>query len=171
MNLQSLSSGLPKPWLDIACNKITCNELVVAVQPSNSQLFQLVQGVSSPAVGSTTALCDVNQIVNPNVNLVANTYTAPVAQFVDVSLKGVTSLGNNVTNPLISPLVTLTVNGVDVAGAVVINTITLPAFGSIASNLNTIVQLQAGDVLGYRVTNVVVATLFSQFYSFSGVVV
>lgn len=169
MNLQQLNSPLPKPWLDIACNKLTCNELVTPVQPVNTQLFQCYQSLPLPAVGSTTMICDTAEIVNPNFNIATNRYTAPSNQYVQVILKGNTAFGG--TGGSASTTLSLTINGAVVNGQSVSSNVALNANGSLPISLVGVVRLNAGDVLGILVNNFVSATMISQFYSLCGLVV
>ena len=66
MNLDQLSSPLPKPWLNIACDTLTCRQLIVDPVPGFSDAFSyysnLGGGLSIPALTSIGGLCQTVEI-------------------------------------------------------------------------------------------------------------
>ena len=169
MNLQQLQSNLPKPWLDIQCNKLTCNEIVVPVLPSNVQLFACYQSVARPATASQKILCDTVLIANPNLNIATNVYTAPSTQFVQVTLQGVIGLG--ASGATITSSVTLTVNDLTQPTPTMVQSVAVGSNGLTPITCSGIVRLNAGDRLGYSVDNSVSVGQYTQFWALTGTVV
>jgi hypothetical protein len=77
MDLNILNSGTPdsKNFLNIVCNSITCNEVIAPPLPNSS--FNLNFTGQAPLTANLTNPCNALGIPNDDVNLAANTYTAP----------------------------------------------------------------------------------------------
>lgn len=149
MNLQQLSSPLPKPWLDIACDVLACRSLAV----QNPAVFSSTQSGSAFINGATyTNLCNVADIATPAYDPITNRYTAPTAQTVEFSVYFALLWPVAITDSAASLLIQK--NGVDT-----LYTCGLKAnqgtqsIGSMRAS--GIFQLVAGDVLGYRILTAV----------------
>lgn len=150
MNLEQLSSPLPKPWLEISADKITCRELVVS-GGSVGGAFSSYQAGSLNLLGVPyTAVAQVPTITNPAYNPSTNIYTAPAAQTLSFTMSYV--MGWPVASTDIVTAVSIRKNGVDttfISGCKSLQ-------GASATNgisISGIIQLQAGDTLGYFITN------------------
>ena len=171
MNLQQLESALPKPWLNIQCNRLTANEVVTPVVPAPITVFASAQNGTVSIVNNapTSSIMTAVTIPNPNFNLVTNVYTAPVAQYVSFSLSYVFECSNLAQN--IATNIFFRVNG---NARAVLGTArrTATASDSYTINLNEVIQLAAGDTVGYLIsaTSTQAGSQLS-FGQFSGVVV
>jgi len=170
MNLQMLQSPLPKNWLDVSCRRLTCEEIVLEQQPVSNHLFQCHLSSPSPTPALSTVLCDVLTVPNANFNINTNTYTSPTAQTIFLSANFTTACGAVAIQ--VSPALSFTVNGiVQNSGASTSCSVRLDAFGSISNSLTNIIQLNAGDTVGLRYSNVVLPGAFNQSVSFCGMLV
>jgi len=171
MNLQQLESALPKPWLNIQCNRLTANEVVTPVVPAPLNVFASEQVATNVLVNGVprSNIMTTATIPNPNFNLATNVYTAPVDQYVSFSLSYSVQGSNLVQN--VGTSVYFRVNGNNQA---VIGNVTR-AFGANdgeSINLNQIIRLNAGDAVGYLLAaSSTQAGSQIAFGQFSGVVV
>ena len=171
MNLQQLESALPKPWLNIQCNRLTANEVVTPVVPAPITVFASSQNgaVSNVNNAPTSNIMTTTTISNPNFNPATNVYTASVAQYVSFSLSYVftcSALAQNITTSVFFRL-----NGVLRAVGSVVR-VSASISDNYTVNLNEVIQLAAGDTVGYLIT-ATSTQVGSQlaFGQFSGVVV
>jgi hypothetical protein len=169
-SFELLNQAGNKPFMNIVANKITCNEIIYPPQIVSNHLFQCHLGAPTATPALSTVLCDVLTVPNANFNIVTNTYTAPTAQTIFVSANFTTACGAVAIQ--VSPALSFTVNGVvQNSGASTSCSVRLDAFGSISNSLTNIIQLNAGDTVWLRYSNVVLPGAFNQSVSFCGMLV
>lgn len=150
MNLNMLSSALPKEWLEISCNKLTTNELVVpAIDVDQTSFFSAnLTGPGVPLLSLTATSTAANNLLcgsNASFSLASNSYTCPQPGFIYVTLFVDCS-----ANALTSYTLSLQLNGgiVDKASSV-----RLAAGTNVALTLPFMLSVAQGDVLTYVLSN------------------
>ncbi|MDP4225290.1 MAG: hypothetical protein Q8910_02775 [Bacteroidota bacterium] len=153
MNLDILNSGVPdqKKYLNIVCNSLTANFVNIPVEPTSEQVFaiSMLYGLIIPVQNITvTNVCTENVIVNPNINLSNNTYTASRDEYLFITLQYVLNCiaGGGQSD------INILVNGVplSIKSREQINS---GGNSEWSCTCNGIIKLNAGDVLSYEFTN------------------
>ena len=171
MNLQQLNSGTPngKLWLNPVVNVLTCNSIVEDRPPPRAFAVVNLAGGALPA--TTTTPCDTFEIFSPDVNLLTNTYTAPKACLLQVSLESQITCG--AAGSTSDSAFQILVNGILTS----IRSRDFLSFTVIAGSANRgvsgLLSLSAGDVVSVRFTNAIGgAGPFSyDLFRFSGFIV
>lgn len=159
----SLQSILNKPaallnkslnlWAnEVHCNKLFADEIITPVIPTQTKVFKMgmpLGGVIPLLNASISNPCVLDLIPNPDSDILANTYTAPVAEFISVSasVKLVPIAGSGDVR------IEITKNGAPVEGLTVwdqVNAGGASAGWSVA--VSGLCQLAQGDVLGVLLT-------------------
>jgi len=154
MNLQLLNNGVPdsKLWLNPVCNVLTCNQVVSSSPlPGSATFFNMAFTGSAALPVSTTTPCTGVLIANPNVDILTNTFTAPVDCFLAVDLQlsvfytaASISLNSNLGITVNGgPSYLLTSVGVAFSGTV----------GAVPISCSGVLRLNAGDVVGLSLTS------------------
>jgi hypothetical protein len=167
MNLDQLSSPLPKPWLDIACDVLTCRRLVV--EPSGTSDAFSYYGVLATVVNAgsnVSGLAITPEVASPHYTVVGNIYTAPFAMAFQVSIGisvqtavaqdmryAVEIAKNGVFQPWLS-------SGQGVFSA--------PAASSNYFTASALMSLAPGDTVSWRFTNISPGQLAVGNVRFSG---
>ena len=171
MNLDQLSAPLPKPWLEIACDKLTCRSLVVepgAGSESFSYYFNVGGGLTVVPFGNVASVANTPLLASPYYTPL-NVYTAPRALALSVSVQIImsTTISQNLHGQL-----KLVINGATssefTADLVVPGAIA--GFADIVWNM-AVISLAHGDTLSWIFTNVGGANCVVNAIKFSGVVV
>lgn len=166
MNLDLLNDGVPntKTWLNPVCNVITCNSINVMPDPILNQVFNINFTGSNVLSASITNPCTTVGILNSNMNVLTNRYTAVKDCFLSVALSflvNYTALGASIVVDL-----GILVNGVqtyiftrDVKANLggVIGTFPVQVNGVLKLNTGDIVSLQinaTGGGSGFTYSNV-----------------
>ena len=90
MSLQSIlnkPAALDNKSLNLYCNTVTCNELITPVAPDQKKCWKMGMPLNATvplANGTYTTPCSLDLIPNPDSSILANTYTAPRAEFISV---------------------------------------------------------------------------------------
>jgi hypothetical protein len=172
MNLDQLSAPLPKPWLEIACDKLTCRSLVVepgAGSESFSYYFNVGGGLLVVPTGQVSSIADTPWVSSPYYNAPQNIYTAPRALAISVSAQIImsTTIGQNLHGQL-----ELFVNGVNPPE--LISDLVVPGavagFADVIWN-TAVLSLAQGDTVTWRFRNIGGANCVVNAIKFSGVVV
>ena len=103
MNLDLLTKGTPnqKPWLNISCSDLTCNDSSTAVNNVSKKVFRMStpRGNYLTLPASTFAPCTLVTYGNPNIELSPlNAYTANKAEYLFI----------NISYFIFSPVITAT---------------------------------------------------------------
>jgi len=167
MDINILNSGTPdsKNWLNIVCNSITTNDLIL-----DYDIFNINFTGQSPLTANLTNPCDTTAIDSPNMDLATNVYTSEdnINLFVSLQLSlyypaAITAFSTSVSinvNGIPSYLTTGTQN----AGASVQGRYALTCTGVLSLSVGDTVSLSiisTGSVAGINYGNV----------SFSGYVI
>jgi hypothetical protein len=153
MNLQQLNSGTPngKLWLNPVVNVLTCNSLVESPATPSRRVFALVNLAGGALPATTTTPCDAVEIACPDVDLLTNTYTAPSACFLQVSLESQITCG--AAGSTSDSAFQILVNGILTS----IRSRDFLSFPVIAGSANRgvsgVLSLSAGDVVSVRFNN------------------
>lgn len=169
MNLDSLTSDLPKKWLHIQCDKLTANVVETPAGPVSTQAFSAYSNISVPLPGVSNSLPNTITIDNPNYDNNVASYTAPSAQFVQFTWQMVLQgIGGGAT---CQTQFFMSLNGITQ-----IETLNRQTFqgnnatGTIYSS--AIIRMAAGDVVTWTFTSGGVVGVWNVYpVSFSGVVI
>ena len=149
MNLQLLNNGIPdsKLWLNPVCNVLTCNQLIsVTPPPSSSTFFNMAFTGSAALPISSTVICTGVLIPNPNVDIVTNTFTAPVDCFLSVDLQ--LSVFYTVASISLNSNLGITVNGAPSYLLTSVGFAFSGTVGAVPISCSGVLKLNAGDVVG-----------------------
>jgi len=152
MNLQQLESALPKPWLNIQCNSLTANQVIVP--PASKTTFAYYSAntnVPLAAGANFQTGCNQISILNLNYNVATNIFTAPRA--VDmICTVAVTVAATTLQN--ISYYVGFIINNTSLLqNEYQQNLVSVPAFTAQTLTISCPVSLNAGDTVGFIVVN------------------
>jgi hypothetical protein len=154
MNLQLLNNGVPdgKLWLNPVCNVLTCNQVVSSSPPPGTATFFNMAFTGSAALPiNITNPCTGISIPNPNINIAANTFTAPANCFLSVDVQ--LSIFYTVASISLNSNLGITVNG----GSTYLFTSVGFAFsgtvGAVPVSCSGVLRLNAGDVVGLSLTS------------------
>lgn len=147
MDLQSLNSPLPKPWLELSCHRLLCDEIVVTPGPVTSQAFAAHSSATIPMPVLSNTLLNTVTVTNPGYDNAAGTYTAAFDQFIQLTFQ--INLQSSTLNAVASTQFAMFRNGVTIVPSLNRQTfVGNNASGFIIST--ALVRLTAGDVVGYR---------------------
>lgn len=167
MDLNSLNSPLPKPWLEMSCDSLTCRRLIV--EPSGtSDAFSAYGGLATvvPAGTNISGLATTLEITSPYYAIVNNIYTAPFAMSFNVSIGVAVQTAvpqdmryaleiskNGVFPPFLS-------SGQGIFAA--------PAASNQYYTASALISLNPGDTVSWRFTNLSPGQLVVSNFRFSG---
>lgn len=168
MNLQQLESALPKPWLNIQCNRLTANEVVVPVaSKATFAYYSAVSNIALPSLANLQTVCNQISILNANYNVATNIFTAPRA--VDLLCTFAITVASTAAQNLAYSVVFI-VNGLNLAqNEYIQNLVAVPAFTQQTLTISCPVSLNVGDTVGYVFTNLGAGPFLYSTPRFSGV--
>lgn len=167
MDLNALNAPLPKNWLQLSCDSLTCRRLVV--EPSgSSDAYSYYGGALTvvPAGTNSSGLATTHEVSSPYYMTIGNIYTAPFAMSLQVTI-GVairTAIAQDMRyaleiskNGVFQPWLS---SGQSVYSA--------PAASSQYYTAQALVALVPGDTVSWRFTNISAGQLFVSNARFSG---
>ena len=171
MDLNILNSGTPdtKGFLNIVCDNITCNVLTCNDLVLTYDVFNINFTGQAPLTANLTNPCTTFSILNENVDLATNTYTAQLDEYLFVSLQ--LSLYYTAASTAFSSTTTINVNGVPTSLSSGLTKQVGGEQGRFPQTCTGILSLAAGDVVSISIITVgaVAGTNYGNV-SFSGYV-
>lgn len=165
-NLITAQPGFVSPFFDV----VTCNNLVVTPKPTSSKVFSMVSAIGTltlPIV--TTTPCDAIALDNPDIDLVTNSYTAPTACYLQVSLS--CQVNTPSASSAVDTVLRVYVNGI-LTNLTSRQYVVFPVAGSARTSVFGILKLSAGDVVSIDLANFFTSAPGYTYdtFNFSGVV-
>jgi len=157
-------------WISPFFDVVTCNKLITNTAPTSSKVFSMISAVGTVALPAlTTTPCDTISLDNPDIDILTNTYTAPVDSYLQVSVS--CQVNTPAASLAVDSVIRVYVNGI-LTNLISREYVVFPLNGSTRSSVFGILKLSAGDVVSLDFANFFVSAGFTyDTFNFSGVVI